>query len=277
MTAQRTVERYRTAAEFLADAEPWLAAAEADNNLLLSVAQLLTTDDHPFREPLYFATVKDDGRVAGCAICAPPDGLEVGTLPAGAAALLVDGVAALHPNLVSVSGARSSAIEFANAWTRACGGGWSIRHRWHLFRLESLIRPPPAAGRQRCARAEDWPLLASWAPRYAEAVSSSVDVTAFFARMLRRMALYVWDDDGPKCAVAESGVTANGRRIAAVYTPDEFRNRGYASNAVAAVSELGFARGSKFCVLFAERAPGRLYRRLGYVPVREHCLIDFSG
>jgi hypothetical protein len=278
MAVERVVERYATAADFLADAKPFLLAAEADNNLLLSIAELLTTDDHPFRDPLYLATVKERGHVVGCAICAPPDGLELGVPPDGVPTHLVDSVAATHPTLGSVSGSRDASLEFAREWTRVRGGSSKIRYRWQLFRLETAPIPPrPVQGRLRCARQDDWPLLASWAPRYAADVNAPVDVVAFFRRMLRRQTLYVWDHDGPRCVVAESGITQSGARIAAVYTPDEFRARGYASNAVAAVSERALARGSKFCVLFAEHVPGRLYRSIGYLPVREHCLIDLGA
>jgi hypothetical protein len=273
----RAVERYGKVREFLAATQPWLLAAEADNNLLFSVACVLTTDDHPFHGPAYFAAVKEAGRVIGCALCAPPDGLELGDLPVGAAALLVDSVAALHPGLASVSGSRRAALEFARSWVAKRGGGWRVRYEGMLFRLAEVEPPPPTPGQLRLAVEGDAELLDQWAERYARAIDTHVDVAALFARMRRRGMLHLWDDGGPKCAVGESGTTPNGTRINAVYTPDEFRNRGYASNAVAAVSAGALARGNHFCVLFAEPEPGRIYERLGYRPLREHLIVEISG
>ena len=60
------------AAAFLHRAEVWLRQAEAENNLLLGIARALTSGDHPYRDPIYLATVEDDGKVCGCAFRTPP-------------------------------------------------------------------------------------------------------------------------------------------------------------------------------------------------------------
>ncbi len=56
------VERYESAPRFLEEAGPWLAANEADNNLVLALAHSLAGTDHPFHEPVFLAAVK---RAAG--------------------------------------------------------------------------------------------------------------------------------------------------------------------------------------------------------------------
>ena len=58
---------------------------------------------------------------------------------------------------------------------------------------------------------------------------------------------------------------------------EEFRNRGYARNAVAAVSERALTRGSRFCVLFAETGLERVYERLGYQPIRDHLIVELRS
>jgi len=238
---------------------------------------MLTTDDHPFRGPVYFAAVKEVGQIIGCALCPPPDGLEIGVLPQGAAELLVPSVASLQPTLGGVSGSEPAVLEFAQAWVRARGGEWRAQYRGRLFRLDAVRTPLAVSGRLRAAESGDWELLADWAVRYARAIDTHVDLTALFARMLRRRGLYVWDDGGAKCVVGESGNTPNGTRINAVFTPEEFRNRGYARNAVAAVSERALTRGSRFCVLFAETGLERVYERLGYQPIRDHLIVELRS
>ena len=79
--------------------------------------------------------------------------------------------------------------------------------------------------------------------------------------------------------VTMSGNTPNGVQISSVYTPPEFRGNGYASNAVAAASRGALAAGAAFCVLFADpepAQPARIYRSIGYRPIREHLVIVFS-
>ena len=273
------VERYPTAAEFLAAAGDWLARAEAENNLVISVAHLLLAPGHAFHEPFFFAAVKRGPEIVGCALCAPPDGLDLTDMPPGAAAALVDGVARMHPRLPAVGGPQRTALEFARAWVRECGGSWQVRHSWRVFRLERVQAPRPTRGALRVAEQRDWPLLERWAPHYAHEQHTVVDVSKVFARWLARGWLFLWDDDGPKCAVGLAGRTPNGARIAAVYTPPEFRRRGYASNAVAAVVQRALDGGARFCMLFADRevsTPARIYRSVGFQPMREHLSLDLG-
>lgn len=279
MADRYTIRVYESVGEFLADTEDWLLANETENNVVLAIAQVLATDDHPFHDPIYLASVEERGLLIGCAVAAPPDGLELTDLPAGVASLLAAGVARLRPELPWVGGARRTALEFARAWVRDLGGQWHIKHDWMLFLLDEVVAPRAAPGRLRLAEAGDWSELRTWGPGYARATDTPVDVTAFLQRRLRRGELYVWDSNGPKSIVAVSGNTRNVVRISAVYTPEEFRGRGYASNAVAAVSRLALEKGARSCVLFADpepAPPARIYRSVGYRPISAHLLIELS-
>jgi GNAT superfamily N-acetyltransferase len=277
MSPRHTVRVYRDAAEYLADVEPWLLGKEDHYNPTVSVAQLLTTGEHPFRDPIYLASVKDGDAIVGCALAATPDGLELTEMPAGVASLLVASMSGVRPDLPVVGGPQVAALEFARAWTQRHGGAWQIRYNWMLFRLDTVLPPRAAPGRLRAAEESDWPLLSLWAPAYTRETNAYVDVTGFFQRRLRRRELYVWDHDGPKSVVSVSGNTPRGVRLSAVYTPEAARGRGYASNAVAAVSGQALAAGADFCVLFADRdpsQPSRIYRAIGYRPIRDHLVID---
>jgi len=273
------VERYGSAAQFLSDVGPWLLASGAQNSLLLSVVYLLAGDDHPFQEPFYLAAIKDADRIIGCAVRPPPDQLDLTALPAGGASLLIESVAALYPELHIVAGPPESALEFAGAWVRERGGHWRIRHHWTLLALQTVIPPPPVDGKLRLAQENDLATVREWARGYAQETNSHVDVTAFFERRLSRRSLHIWDDRGPKCMVAEANRTPNSVSISGVYTPGAFRKRGYASNAVAAATQHALDAGCKFCALVADRemaTPIRIYRSVGYEPLRDHLLIDLA-
>lgn len=277
MAANHTLQLYRDAREFLVDVESWLLRNEDLNNPIIALAHILMSPDHPFREPIYLASVKDGDSVIGCALAATPDGLELTDLPSGVAASLVASMAALRPDLHLVGGTQVPALEFAREWAKQRGGTWQVRHSWQLFRLDVVVAPRPVPGGLRMGEESDWPWLSHWAPAYTDATNTTVDVTGFFRRRLRRRELYLWDDDGPKTVVTLSGNTPRGVRVTSVYTPTPFRGRGYATNAVAAASALALEGGAQFCVLFADRepsVPARIYRAVGYRPIRDHLAID---
>ena len=66
--------------------------------------------------------------------------------------------------------------------------------------------------------------------------------------------------------------TLNGVRVSTVYTPPEFRRRGYAAACVAALSQRLLDSGKRACFLFADRANATsngIYQRIGYRQVAE--------
>jgi GNAT superfamily N-acetyltransferase len=278
--ARLQIERFASAADFLRAAGPWLLAREADCSGVLSIVHLLTTDDHPFQEPFYLAAVKSAGQIVGCAVRPPPDQLDLTTMPRGAAALLTGGIAETYPDLKMVAGPPAAAREFARAWVRLSGGDWRIRHRWTLLALDGAVRALPSVpGFLRAATDEDLPIVHEWARGYGQETNSHVDVAAFYERRLRRRSLYIWDDEGARCMVAEANRTPNSVSISGVYTPSEIRNRGYASSAVAAATQNALDRGCKFCALFADSelaTPINIYRKVGYRRLRDHVYVDLS-
>ena len=280
MAERHELRVHSSVEEFIAEVEPWLMRNEDVNSQIISIARVLTTQDHPFREPIYLASVMKQRAVVGCALAANPDGLELTEMPESVAVLFVPSVAERRPGLPWVGGPPEAAFAFARAWAERHGSAWQVRHNFVEFRLDAIIEPRPAPGRLRLAEAADWPLLRAWAPDYAAATNAPVNVAGFLERRLRRRELYLWDHDGPKTLVAISGNTPNSARVSAVYTPPPHRCRGYASNGVAAASRRALEAGAAFCVLFAEREPpqlSRIYRGIGYRPIRDHLMIDLTS
>jgi predicted GNAT family acetyltransferase len=261
------VERYRSAARFLEDAGPWLTTNEAANNLVLALAHSLAGNDHPFREPIFLAAVKNRGKVVGCAVRPPPDHLDLTPMPDGAASLVAASAVEHCPGLEAVGGEATVATEFAATWARLHGGEWRIAHRWSWLVLREVHPPRGAPGALRLAEPKDWPTMSAWAPLYMRDTGASGSVLNFLERRLSTRSLFVWEHDGPKCMAAISGYTPGGLRVSAVFTPEEHRRLGFASNTVATLSQRALDGGRSHCVLFAEShhvGTQRVYENIGY-------------
>ena len=273
------VERYESARRFLEEAGPWLAANEAANNLILALAHSLAGNDHPFHEPVFLAAVKARRQVVGCAVRPPPDHLDLTPMPPGAASAVAQQAVEHCPGLESLGGEAAVATEFAASWVRLRGGDYRIAHHWRWLVLRKVRPPRRVPGALRLAEASDWPLVSSWAPLYMRDTGAAGSVLTFLERRLATRSLFVWEHDGPKCMAAISGYTPNGLRVSAVFTPDEHRRRGYASNTVAALSQSALDGGRNYCVLFAEShhvATLRVYEDIGYRPLHSTVVVDLN-
>ncbi len=63
-----------------------------------------------------------------------------------------------------------------------------------------------------------------------------------------------------------------------VYTPPEFRNRGYATTSVAQLSRQMLSGDYSFCTLFTDLAnitSNNIYMKIGYIPVCDFAMIEF--
>jgi predicted GNAT family acetyltransferase len=280
MPGDVVVERYDTAQRFLDEAGPWLAANEAANNLVLALGHSLAGTDHPFHDPIFLAAVKQRGKVVGCAVRPPPDHLDLTAMPAGAARLVAHDAVEHCPGLESVGGGVSAATEFAATWVGRRGGDWRIAHHWSWMVLREVRSPRSVPGALRLAEPSDWPLVSSWAPLYMRDTGAAGSVATFLERRLNTRSLFVWEHDGPKCMAAVSGHTPNGLRVSAVFTPDEHRRRGYASNTVATLSQRALDSGRSYCVLFAEShhvSTQRVYEGIGYEHLHETVVVDLNA
>ncbi|BAY85818.1 GCN5-related N-acetyltransferase [Calothrix parasitica NIES-267] len=64
-----------------------------------------------------------------------------------------------------------------------------------------------------------------------------------------------------------------------VYTPPEYRKKGYASACVAGLSQTLLGEGYKFCFLFTDLSnptSNKIYQKIGYQPVADWNNYSFS-
>ncbi len=275
------ITRYSNAQHFLRRAEPWLLEREAEHNLLLGIARQLAAGESPFEDPTYLATVDDDGEIFGCAFRTPPRKFGITELPISAVPLLVEDVAQMYPSLPAVLGPEPPALEFGKQWTASVGGSYTVGMRQRIHVLTEVVKPVrPTPGCLRLAIEPDIPLLATWTGDFIrEAHLPEENREARTSELVRSRSFYLWDDTEPRTMVAATGPTPNGIRIGYVYTPPAFRGRGYASAAVASLSQRLLDAGRRFCFLYTDLAnptSNAIYQRIGYVPVRDVVDVVFS-
>lgn len=273
------VRRFVDARAFLDRAERWLLQEEAEYGLVLGVATALL-GPHRFGSPVYLATLEHEDEVLGCAFRTPPYHAVVTQLPAGAAAALAEDMGTLYDDLPGVQGPVNEAEAFAAVWCERNGGRPVLGFRLCVHVLTEVVRPvPPAPGRLRPALAGDVDLVTQWAAGFVSDTGVTTRAEEFGEHLLRAGGLYLWEDGRPRSMVGVNRTSARGATIGAVYTPPEFRGRGYASAAVAELSQRLLDAGRSFCTLYTDLAnptSNKIYRAVGFRPGAESVLIRFE-
>jgi len=261
---------------FLDRAEEWLLEAEDRYGLLLGVAYQVLGGAHQYREPIYWATVEQgagdrDATILGCVFRTPPHEVGVTELPDAAIEPLVSSLRETFLSVPGVGGPERTASAFASAWTTRFGGRWLVEQRLRLHSLSAVRFPSaPAAGMLRLALAADVPVARAWMAGFIHDTRTRHVGADTARRLIDEQRLHFWVDGQPRCMLGAVRETPRTTGIAAVYTPPPFRNRGYASSAVATLSQQLLDAGRRSCFLYTDLAnpvSNAVYRRVGYEPI----------
>jgi predicted GNAT family acetyltransferase len=274
------IRRLEDAKRFQERAEPFLLEREAENNLMLGIPREVARDPADSPANAFFAVVERDGRIVGAALRTPPLNVVLSFgMPLAVTPLLAREVRSTYGTLPGVLATPRVAQAFARQWTRLTGQGHRPGMSQRIYRLARVIPVTGVQGRLRHAGEGDRELLRAWLiafqrealpdqPLDEDAVARNVD--SRFGSGERGIVL--WCNPEPVSMAGFGGMTPNGVRIGAVYTPPEHRRRGYASACVAALSQLLLGRGRRYCFLFTDLAnptSNRIYRQIGYEPVSD--------
>jgi uncharacterized protein len=157
------VRRFDSAEEFLALAGAYLTTREAEHNLLLGLAGVLTARPNLYGSTPYFAAVERQGAVVAAALRTPPHNLVLSedVEPAAVEALATDAADAFG-ELPGVLGPKQVSLRFAELWSEATGRSAERATAQRIFRAETVRAPVGVPGSMRRAAASDRSLLVEW-------------------------------------------------------------------------------------------------------------------
>jgi predicted GNAT family acetyltransferase len=282
------VVRHGDAASFLGRAQAFLAAREAEHNLLLGIAGRLVEDPllYGSKAP-YLATAVCGQDVVGVAVWTPPYKLLLSEfVDEGAVAAVVDDVASAYSGIPGVNGPVPIARQFAELWAdiKQCDARRVMAQR--ILATSKVVSHTGVPGAMRKAEGSDRRLLVEWFQAFvdeAHAETGGRPAQEAVDEVLSRpgdLGAYVWvDDDRPVSLAAGGSPTPNGVRIGPVYTPPERRGKGYASALTATLTRRLLDGGRRICFLYTDLAnptSNRVYERIGYRRVTDVDVYEFD-
>jgi uncharacterized protein len=273
---------HATAAEFLAAVGPALAEHEAEHHLVLGVAEAAARDDVP-NDNLFLASVQDARGLALAALMTHGYPLLLASNRAdlaSASALLWETLAEAQRAPRFVIGTVGQVEGAVEQWERASRGSAKVAMRQRSYQLSSVHALPPTSGRLRIATSDDLDLVAEWISDFESEALANIGARSTKASAARRVAageIHLWCDPEPRTMAATARPTKRAIAIGGVYTPGEWRRRGYATACVAALSELLLRRGFELCVLYTDLSnptSNSIYTRIGYRPLRDFLMFE---
>lgn len=291
MTA--TLEFLTDPAAFLDAASALLAARPVQSTIPASTTARIAAADadglpRAGGYDYWWLVVRDeDGRVVGAAMRTasfapyPPYLL---AMPEDAAVALGRALVERGEVVEGLNGALPAATLCAEEIARLTGRSVEVAEHLRLFELPALIEPSRTApGTLRLPREDEAALMLSWYEAFDVAAAEQAgrnrphpgpdDDEESMLRRIREGSVWVWaeESDRPVCVLGVRPPAYGVSCIGPVYTPDQWRKRGYAGAAVAEVSRRMLADGIRPCLFTDQANPtsNALYQSLGFRPVED--------
>jgi predicted GNAT family acetyltransferase len=197
-------------------------------------------------------------------------------------ALLCDALSASRLPPRHVIGAVRHAESFAAVWAREVGGTPTVAMRQRAYSLTSVDPPEGVSGVLRIATQADVDLVTDWTALFEAEALAGLPPHSSRAAVERRIGageVYLWCDPEPRTMASWARPTRRAIAVNGVFTPREWRQRGYATACVAALSSVLLRRGFEFCVLYTDLAnptSNSIYTKIGYRPVRDFLMYELS-
>jgi len=253
--------------------EAYLLQHEAEHNLMLGILHTLLQYPDRYPDPPYLAIVESNGKILAVAIRTPPYKLVLSkAVDLNALKLIAQDLQNDREPLPGVSGLVAEVATFLQAWQTLTKQAY---YRVMEMRIHQLTQVKPVVaveGQLRLATETDRPLLLGWVKAVVAELGEVVSETPekIVDGGLKRQSIYLWEDGLPVSWASGSQSLPAAARIGPVYTPIEYRRKGYATACVAGLSQKLLDQGCNRCYLFTDLAnptSNHIYQQIGYFPI----------
>ena len=269
------VKEYLNAQNFLADHEATLLEREAVSQLILYTAYQKRKSS--IDEGGLFGAITDENKAVL---------LFSNILPSNLIIYIADQEKAFQAandlgehfanNNIVINGitARNDVCQnFMEQYKNHSGSNFIEKLGMNIMEIREVNEIKPTEGIQRLATEEDVKHITDWMIEFQiEALMSELDYEAALQRaseLIEENKIYVYEDS-EKNMVTMAAITReliHGVAISYVYTPEEFRGRGYAATNIYYLSKEQLSKGREFCTLFVDKnnpLSSRAYEKVGY-------------
>lgn len=292
------IQSYVEPSEFLERAEPLLMENEVLNNLPLGITyRLVQSIKHTAKDayhvgPLPFMAIVSDGeqdiltllKTSAHLIVYISDKVQNNDVRIHAVSMAIDHI--LHQEVIhvpSIIALRETAHLFAEKWQEVTGQSYEVQMDQRIYACRKVQDMKLSPGIFRAAELRDIPMLGQWIYDFAaeamEAISmkKAIDMAQHGTE---QSAIYLWDDGEPVSMAQQTRPTLHGAVVNLVYTPLQYRNRGYAASCVSTLTRNMLRGPYEFASLYTDMSnpiSNHIYMKVGYEPRSDSVVIAFKS
>ena len=273
---------YSESSAFAEKVEPYLYVDEEKNSLFIGILSQVKAGRY---EDYFLATAEKEGEVLAACLMTPPYSLQLIVFEPEpdiekkiAQHLLNTGI-----EVSGIMGEQEAVRNFSDAWTAETGDLAKIRMKQEVFRIDSLNKGwKKSPGTWKVASKKEGPLLEKWFMSFQKETGLPLYTAGENKRkiegFIEEKGVYVWEVDGEVVScMKKSRPSKHGIGVSFIYTPEQYRRKGYAQNLVAEVTE-ELLMEFDFVVLYTDSpnpASKKICREIGYEKIANPIDIEF--
>lgn len=273
--------QYSKPKEFADAVVPFLQRDEARYSVLLGVIDTLVRRPEVFQDH-YLAAFRDvSDNVTGAVWMTPPYAFGMTDLEESQIKLAINFAKTIGTRPTAIFGTAPTAEAFMHLWTLETGQSVTARMAMRMFEATEVIEPGTVAGSWRPANMSDLPILTEWTYLYSMDVHeplSKDQAKVSTEQAISSVTRFIWEIDGMPMAMAGCIATSStSSRVPLVFTPKDFRGRGYASNLVARLTQAQLNKKMRVFLYtdLANPTSNKIYQEIGYRPLYDSLRYSF--
>lgn len=271
------VKKYENASSYLHDQEAALLEHEAVSQLVLYSAY--KNLDVASNDKCVFGAVMDEEKPVLHFCNVTPDNMAIYAENhpkesiAKASALLADYMANNHIPLIGLNAGQDICQAFIEQYKKLTNSTFLEKLGMDIMEIRKVNDITPVEGQHRLAVPEEVKLITDWMISFRlEALASEINYETALERatkLIEENKFHIYEDKGQQ-AVSMAAVARqliHGIVIDYVYTPEEFRGKGYAAANVYYICKEYLEQGTEFCTLFVDKRnplSTRAYEKVGF-------------
>lgn len=258
---------------------PFLLKNEAENNLLFGILNALKIDLHRYSEiPPILISISNNDVLELVSIRTPPFNQVISfTQDLTTIDFLVEELANKRTAIPGILGFKEGALKFVQQWTNKTNQTYYLDMQERIYQLKEVNPTTLGSHLFEPAIKSEAELVFEWTKAFIQEAltENSPDEKSNLQKNIenaieRKMTYFLKVNDEIVSMAKKAGTTPNGQTINAVYTPPEYRRKGYGTEVVAKLSKKILDEGKKYCFLFTDLAnptSNKIYQKIGYQPI----------